>query len=70
MKYRSSHGRADLFAYFNPFATDRGRELKEQLDFRAAIAGMEEMWSAQPRTRFVHTESLINVLAAPDRPTG
>ena len=54
-------------AYFNPFATGRDHDLKKQL-VRAAIAGMEEMWSAQPRTRFVHTDPLINVLTPPDRP--
>jgi beta-glucosidase/6-phospho-beta-glucosidase/beta-galactosidase len=54
-------------AYFNPFASDRGPELKTQL-VRAAIAGMEEMRSVEPRTRFVHADPVINVIPAPDRP--
>lgn len=53
--------------YFHPFATGRGFELKVQLA-RAAILAMEEMLAVDPRTRFVHCEPLIHVVADPSRP--
>jgi beta-glucosidase/6-phospho-beta-glucosidase/beta-galactosidase len=52
---------------FHPFAKGRGDELKAQL-VRAAIVSMEAMRAVAPRIRFVHTEPLINVVAARDRP--
>jgi hypothetical protein len=53
--------------YMNPFGHGRGLELKAQL-VRAAIAGMEAVWSVTPRARFVHAEPLIWVVEHPNRP--
>jgi beta-glucosidase/6-phospho-beta-glucosidase/beta-galactosidase len=54
-------------AYLNPFARGRSYELKMQL-VRAAIAAIEAVWQVSPAIRIVHTEPLIHVVAAPDRP--
>jgi hypothetical protein len=52
---------------FNPFARNRGDELKLQL-VKAALAGMRAMWAVDPEIRVVHTEPMINVVAHPNRP--
>lgn len=49
------------FNVFNPFGEGRGNELKEQL-VRAAIAGMEAIWTVDPAIRFAHVEPAIHVL--------
>ncbi len=49
--------------YINPFATGRGVELKLQLA-RAAIAGIEAVWSIDRRARIVQTEPVINIVPA------
>jgi beta-glucosidase/6-phospho-beta-glucosidase/beta-galactosidase len=54
-------------AYLNPFETKRPHELKAQL-VRAAIEGIEAAWSANRRTRIVHTDPLINVVHNLTRP--
>lgn len=51
-------------AYFHPFASGRGYELKMQLT-RAAIAAMEEVWAVDRRARFVHVDPIIHI--APQR---
>jgi hypothetical protein len=45
---------------FNPCATERGMELKDQL-VRAAIAGTRAIRSVDPRARFVTAEPLIHI---------
>ena len=52
---------------FNPFARQRGDELKLQL-VRAAIAAIEAMRDVSSEIRVVHTEPMINVVPHPDRP--
>ncbi|MGE3706381.1 MAG: beta-glucosidase [Vicinamibacterales bacterium] len=52
---------------FNPYAVQRGDELKRQL-VRAAIAAIEAMREISPAVRLVHTEPMINVVPHPDRP--
>jgi len=47
--------------YFYPFARSRGNELKTQL-VRAAIEGIEAIWSVDPRARIVQIDPLINVI--------
>lgn len=54
-------------AIIHPFAHGRSVEIKRQL-VRAAIAGMEAVWSVDGRARFVHAEPLIHVVAPRDRP--
>lgn len=53
--------------FMNPFARERGNELKKQL-VRAAIAGIEAIWSVDPTLRIISVEPIINVLADPQRP--
>lgn len=50
-------------AWFNPFVTGRGRELKRQLT-RASIAAMRAMREVLPGVRFVLTDPLVNVAAS------
>lgn len=50
-------------AWFNPFVTGRGRELKRQLA-RASIAAMHAMREELPGVRFVLTDPLVNVAAS------
>lgn len=50
-------------AWFNPFVTGRGRELKRQLT-RASIAAMHAMREELPGVRFVLTDPLVNVAAS------
>ena len=54
-------------AYLNPFARDRGFELKVQLA-RAAIAAMEAIRAVDPAARFVHADPIINIVADPAQP--
>jgi hypothetical protein len=54
-------------SYFNPNALRRGMEFKHQL-VRASIAAIEAIRAVEPRARFVQTDPLINVVAAPGRP--
>lgn len=53
--------------YLNPFARDRGHELKVQLA-RASIAAMEAILAIDPAARFVHADPVINVIADPAQP--
>jgi len=53
--------------FFNPFAHDRGDDLKRQL-VRGAIAASRAMRAVNPQTRLVHTDPIIHVIAHPDRP--
>ena len=58
-------GGADGFIH--PHAAGRGGELKEQL-VRAAIAGMDAVWTVDPRARFVHVDPVIHVIPPRRRP--
>ena len=53
---------------FNPFARERGDELKLQL-VKSVIAAIRAMWAVNPEIRVVHTEPMINVVSHPDRPS-
>ena len=48
-------------AVLNPFAHDRGNELKEQL-VRANISACEALWEIDKRTRIAQIDPMINVL--------
>ena len=54
-------------AYLNPFARNRGFELKVQLA-RAAIAATEAIRADDPAARFAHVDPVINVVTDPARP--
>ena len=47
---------------FNPFARDRGNELKRQL-VRASVESIKAMREINPRIKFFHIDPMINVLA-------
>ena len=47
---------------FNPFARDRGNELKRQL-VRATVESIKAMRQTNPRIKFFHIDPMINVLA-------
>lgn len=49
-------------AFFNPFVTGRGRELKLQL-VRASVAAMHAIREILPEARFVLTDPVVNVAA-------
>lgn len=51
----------------NPLGRERGAELKRQL-VRASIAAIEAVRGVDPRARIVHSEPLVNIVAAPDLP--
>jgi len=53
--------------FFNPYAHQRGNELKAQL-VRAALEGGRAVRSVLPHARLVHTDPIIHVIAHPDRP--
>lgn len=53
--------------YLNPFNNNRGHELKVQL-VRAAIEGIEAVWSVQPDARIFHIDPVINIITSPKRP--
>lgn len=59
-------GGADA-AYLFPWEHGRGLELKVQLA-RAAIEGIEAIWSVVPQARIVHVDPVINVVAGSNRP--
>ncbi len=54
-------------AYLNPFQRGRGYELKVQL-VRAAIEAIEAIWQVLPEARIVHTDPILNITPASDRP--
>jgi hypothetical protein len=51
----------------SPFADNGGREVKRQL-VRAAIAGMDAVWSVDKRARFVHEDPVIHVVPPRELP--
>jgi beta-glucosidase/6-phospho-beta-glucosidase/beta-galactosidase len=53
--------------HLNPYCRGRGFELKCQL-VRAAVEGMEAIWSILPRTRFLQIDPLIHIVPHPHRP--
>ncbi|MEO8430549.1 MAG: beta-glucosidase [Acidobacteriota bacterium] len=53
--------------FFNPFARQRGDELKMQL-VRACLAATAELRAAIPGVRLVQPEPIIDILADPTRP--
>ncbi len=53
--------------FMYPHTRARAGELKRQL-IRAAIEGMEAVWSVEPRARFAHVEPLVHVLPPRERP--
>ncbi len=53
--------------YLNPFATERGFELKVQLA-RAAIAATEAVWESLPHARMVHVDPVIHIAPRPTHP--
>jgi polysaccharide biosynthesis protein PelF len=53
--------------YLNPFDCGRGPELKAQL-VRAALAGIDALWSVDRRARIVHADPVIHITAHPERP--
>ena len=54
-------------AYINPFAKDRGLDLKIQLA-RAVIESCEAIRGVLPEARFVHCEPAIHIAADPAKP--
>src|SRR4051812_37577105 len=54
-------------ARFAPHCRGRARELKVQL-IRAAIAGINAIWSASPQARIVNVDPVCRVVAPGDRP--
>ena len=61
-----SWGGGDV-GYLNPFALDRGFELKVQLA-RTAIEATEAIWSELPQARIVHADPVIHIIPQPGRP--
>jgi hypothetical protein len=53
-------------AYLNPFATNRGFELKVQL-VRASLAAVDAIWSVDSRARILHAEPAIHIVRNPAR---
>jgi beta-glucosidase/6-phospho-beta-glucosidase/beta-galactosidase len=53
--------------FLNPFAKQRGPELKAQL-VRAAIAAIEAVREVDPSSRICHAEPIIHIAADPDYP--
>jgi hypothetical protein len=54
-------------AYIHPYREDAGRTIKHQL-IRAAIAGIEAIWTVDPAARIMHAEPLIHVVTPRGRP--
>ena len=52
---------------FNPFARDRGNELKRQL-VRATVESIKAMRQTNPRIKFFHIDPMINVIATNPTP--
>lgn len=61
-----SWGAADC-GCLHPFHRGRGWELKTQL-VRAAIEGIEAIWAVNPKTRVLHVDPVVSIVADPDRP--
>ena len=53
--------------FFNPFAHERGDDLKAQL-VRAALLAGRAIRAVHPHARLLHTDPIIHVDARPDRP--
>lgn len=53
--------------HFFPHAPGTGRKVKHQL-VRAAIAGMEAIWSVAPAARMAHTDPIFHVVPPRHRP--
>ncbi len=51
----------------NPFARERGLELKAQL-VRAALAATDAIRAVDPHARFVHADPVLGIVADPARP--
>lgn len=47
--------------YMHPFEKEQSPKLKMQL-VRAAIAGIEAIWTLSPQARFIHVDPVINVV--------
>jgi beta-glucosidase/6-phospho-beta-glucosidase/beta-galactosidase len=58
---------AGAVGIFYPYAEGRGDELKRQL-VRAAIAGIEAIWSVRPDARICHIDPMCNIVADTARP--
>lgn len=54
-------------AIFSPFGRGNGNAAKFNY-IRAAVAGIEAIWSVDPRARIVHTDPIIRTIAPPHRP--
>lgn len=54
-------------ACLNPFATNRGMQLKAQL-VRATIEAIEAIWAIRPNVRIVHIDPVICILPRNDDP--
>jgi hypothetical protein len=54
-------------AYLNPFAMDRGFELKAQLA-RASLSAIEAIWSVDGQARFLQAEPAIHIVGDPTVP--
>ncbi|ADD76603.1 Hypothetical Protein PANA_1436 [Pantoea ananatis LMG 20103] len=54
-------------AWFNPHASQRGKELKRQL-VRASLAAMQAIREVIPDARFVLTDPLVQIAHHPDNP--
>jgi len=52
---------------FNPFARDRGNELKRQL-VRATVESIKAMRQTNPRIKFFHIDPMINIIATNPTP--
>ena len=53
--------------WFLPYGKGRGAELKRQL-IRACVAGIEAIWSVEPRARIITVEPVIHVLPPKGQP--
>lgn len=53
--------------WFYPYAVNRGIELKRQL-VRAAIKGVDAIWSEIPSARVIHIDPVLHVVPPRDRP--
>ena len=54
-------------SWLDPYASERGRELKRQL-VRASLAAMHAIREVYPDARFVLTDPLVQIAADPDNP--
>ncbi len=58
---------AGQVGYFYPYAQKRGTELKQQL-VRAAIEGVEAIWTVNPKARIMQIDPSVNIVADPMHP--